>query len=219
MVGFLLPIKDLENNSLNIQQIMRGLSNIRPVFHSEADFQHALAWQIQNDYPEAQIRLEINLDRTGKREYLDILVKLDGWIFAIELKYKTRKFEVNCGEESFVLLNHSAQDCGRYDFIKDIARLERFTKNHPNSLGYAIMLTNECGYWNACKRTNTFDRDFRINEGRTLKGTLRWNKEASEGTIDGRASPLVLNNLYKLNWKNYSETESSKFKYLLLEVK
>lgn len=198
---------------------MRGLSIIRPVFHSEADFQHALAWEIQKHYPGAQIRLEINLDRLGKREYLDILVRLDGFLFAIELKYKTKKFEVNCGEESFVLLNHSAQDCGRYDFIKDITRLERFAKNRPNFLGYAIILTNECGYWNVCKRKNAFDQDFRINEGRILSGTLRWNQRASEGTTKGRENELTIKNSYKLDWLDYSKVESNKFKYLLLKIK
>lgn len=34
------------------------LRNQRKIFHSEADFQFALAWGIQKYYPEAKIRLE-----------------------------------------------------------------------------------------------------------------------------------------------------------------
>jgi hypothetical protein len=37
---------------------MNRLALRRPVFHSEADFQHGLAWQIQLDHPDARVRLE-----------------------------------------------------------------------------------------------------------------------------------------------------------------
>jgi hypothetical protein len=48
------------------------LAERRPVFHSERDFQHALAWQIQLAYPEAQIRLE---PRPRRSIHLDLLVR------------------------------------------------------------------------------------------------------------------------------------------------
>lgn len=43
---------------LNIRSLLTVLGDSRNVFHSEADFQHALAWHIHQKMPEIQIRLE-----------------------------------------------------------------------------------------------------------------------------------------------------------------
>ena len=65
------PILDLD------AAIMR-LAARRPVFHSEADFQFALAWQIHTDHPAAHIRLETRpLPEENLR--LDLHVDLDGY--------------------------------------------------------------------------------------------------------------------------------------------
>ncbi len=45
---------------LDIDRLMTELSRTRKVFHSEADFQHAFAWQIREHTPECEIRLEFN---------------------------------------------------------------------------------------------------------------------------------------------------------------
>ena len=45
---------------LDIDGLMTGLAGTRKVFHSEADFQHALAWQIHEAMPESRIRLEVD---------------------------------------------------------------------------------------------------------------------------------------------------------------
>ena len=44
---------------LNIHLVMQELAKHRPVFHSEADFQFALAWQIRASMPETEVRLGI----------------------------------------------------------------------------------------------------------------------------------------------------------------
>lgn len=49
----------------------------RPVFHSEADFQHALAWSIHRVYPDAKIRLEYRPPSFG-RHYVDLWVVNQG---------------------------------------------------------------------------------------------------------------------------------------------
>lgn len=46
------------NSTLDIEKCMKSLSEKRPIFHSEADFQFALAWEIQKEYPKANVRLE-----------------------------------------------------------------------------------------------------------------------------------------------------------------
>ncbi len=51
--------------SLDIHGALGRLSAVRPIFHSEADFQHALAWTIQLQHPDATIRLEIRPERVA----------------------------------------------------------------------------------------------------------------------------------------------------------
>ncbi len=41
-----------------LHKLMADLAAHRPIFHSEADFQHALAWQIHEAMPDCEIRLE-----------------------------------------------------------------------------------------------------------------------------------------------------------------
>ena len=43
---------------LDIPELMRELARERPLFHSEADFQHALAWRIHETISDCGIRLE-----------------------------------------------------------------------------------------------------------------------------------------------------------------
>jgi hypothetical protein len=53
------------------------LAQRRPIFHSEADLQLALAWELQTSYPDAAVRLEKRVINNPRVE-LDILVILDG---------------------------------------------------------------------------------------------------------------------------------------------
>lgn len=205
---------------LDIQSIVKVLSAKRPIFHSEADFQHALAWEIHAKYPKAAIRLETNPYSDGQRVHIDILVKLGNKKYAIELKYKTRKLDVEYNDETFHLLNQAAQDIGRYDFIKDLVRIEKFISEHNNSAGIVIFMTNDPGYWKQVMTRDTVDRAFRLTEERILEGQLSWGKLASKGTIKGRKNELILNKNYLIKWNDYSQLENSskgKFRYLLLE--
>ena len=51
---------------IDIPKIMNELSKLRPIFHSEADFQHALAWEVHRCFPEAAIRLELPFKAGGR---------------------------------------------------------------------------------------------------------------------------------------------------------
>ena len=141
---------------------------------------------------------------------------------AIELKYKTRKLDIAYGGEDFHLLDQSAQDAGRYDFIKDIGRLERFVAAHPRSCGFAILITNDANYCQPSKRQSiTNFEQFRIHDNSTLQGNLQWGELASVGTRKGREELLVLTNKYPLLWRDYSkvtDTNAGQFRYLLLST-
>ena len=93
-----------------IEQLMKGLAAQRPIFHSEADFQFALAWEIQERNPTLQVRLERPFEgESDSRRRLDIFVKSKSdYALAIELKYLTKKFEDEIEGEEFSLQNQSA---------------------------------------------------------------------------------------------------------------
>jgi len=199
----------------DLHDILSKLSPNRPVFHSEADFQHALAWAIHERYPDARIRLEYRVPDITETIYLDILVELSGVRIGIELKYKTREWIGDFSEEPFALKNQSAHPLGRHDFIKDVTRLEQFARDI--SKGFAIFLTNCPLYWTEVQNKKTVDAQFRLHEGVVLKGTRKWVGSPAKGTTAGRNKPLKLKGEYPLHWQDYS-AEAEEFKYLLLSV-
>ncbi len=168
------------------------------------------------------MRLEFKPPYLDNRVYLDIWVADKDDILAIELKYKTRRLRIKVGNETFDLLNQSAQDTGRYDFLKDIQRLEQVILGQSNIVSYAIFLTNDSAYWKLSRDSQTVDASFRIHQGRILTGELRWGSGASRGTMKAREEPIFIKGVYKLNWQDYSEPNEKpygKFKYLLAEVR
>lgn len=211
---------------IDLTRVLATLANKRQIFHSEADFQHALAWEIHDGYPRCSIRLELRLLHLDNPAYLDILAVSEDATLAIELKYKTRRLLANVGEEAFYLSDQSAQDTGRYDFLKDIQRLEQFVDKHNRAIGYAIMLTNDSSYWKTPRDSQTVDANFQIHDGKVITGELRWGVGASKGTMESREKPIAIRNTYTLLWQDYSELSPNEilqgsyrsFRYLLVKV-
>ena len=171
--------------------------------------------------PEASIRLERPILIGQQSLHLDVWVANKGAILAIELKYKSRALKVQLCEEHFALKNQGAQDIGRYDFIKDIQRLEQIVANQETTVGYAVFLTNDSAYWVEQTQHQTVDADFRLYQGRTLEGTLQWGAGASEGTKRGREKALILHGNYMVTWHDYSTVSNERyglFRYLVIEV-
>jgi hypothetical protein len=204
-----------------IGEVLTSLAIRRRIFHSEADFQHAFAWEVHKQLPDASIRLEFPILIGHRPLHLDVLVANKGIVYAIELKYKTRGLKVLLGEEHFILKDQSAQDHGRYDLIKDIQRLEQIVAPRQNIVGHAIFLTNDSAYWTRQTQRKTVDADFRLHQGRVIQGTLKWADGASEGTKRNREKPLMLHGRYPVNWHRYSEVSPKtygQFRYLAIKV-
>ena len=202
---------------LDIDPILIELARERPVFHSEADFQHVLAWEIREHLRDAKgkdvkICLEVPVPPLAgekARRHIDILV---ADVCAIEVKYKTKPQENPA--EGFDLRDHSAHDFGRYEFLRDIERLEQLIVEGLYSSGYAIMLTNDQHYWEKGRFKPTQDAAFRIHDGRIVEGTLKW---ADDREYRRKLStPLVLKGRYALCWRDYSDLG---FRYLVVEVR
>ena len=210
---------------LTIIDVLAALAKQRPVFHSEADFQHAIAWEIHQRLPRASVRLErpVEVSHLNKLLHVDIWIEQDGDVIALELKYKTRALQVCVGKEQYALRSQSAQDIGRYDFIKDIERVENIVADRaPHATGYAILLTNDPSYWTRSLNDNTVDVKFRLHEGSNLHGSLDWGLRASPGTRSGREQTLRLRVSYALRWEDYSRPDHGsygRFRYLVAEVK
>ena len=205
---------------LNIIGLMEGLFQDRPIFHSEADFQHAFAWHIHRLMPpDCQVRLEFKPFPTEKM-YLDLWLPSLG--VAIELKYRTQRLTLKRVNESFDLRNQDARDLGRYDFIKDIQRLERVVADGPAETGFAVLLTNDPLYWRKPSRqTDTVDAAFRLHESRRIMGQMAWSDRAKRGTTKCREKPIRLKGSYDCVWRDYSSLEEGKFqkfRYLPVSV-
>lgn len=208
-----------------IPEVLTVLSEQRSVFHSEADFQHALAWEVHRRMPQASVRLErpVKLSTVDKPLHVDVWIECDGDILIIELKYKTTALQTLERGERFILQTHGARDLGRYDFIKDVWRVETIVASSTRAAGYAILLTNDPLYWARSHHGRTVDANLRLHEGRDLHGTLDWGTQASEGTKRGRERALQLTGSYPLRWKDYSrasvEAKCTKFRYLAVAIK
>jgi len=205
---------------LAIHDLLGSLAIDRPVFHSEADFQHAFAWLLHQRHPELAVRLEVPVHVGESCLHLDVMAFSETLRVAIEIKYKTRAALCVAGTEVFGLTSQAAQDLGRYDFVKDVERLERVAAARPGTIGYAVLLTNDQSYWKA-GRPGSVDEDFRLYDGRRISGTLSWRAGAASGTIRGREAPLVLCGSYEATWRDYSEIgpkERDRFRYLAIAL-
>ncbi len=216
-----IRIDGVQLMTLDIPSLMVTLSEERPVFHSEADFQHALAWQLHKVMPTDEIRLEYKPFQ-DERMYLDIWMRRQTVGVAIELKYLTKDLKLKRGDEFFALRDQGAQDLGRYDFLKDVQRLEQVVYGPGLArVGYAVLLTNAPPYWKPPSRP-TIDAAFRLNEGRKITGEKAWSAQASEGTTTGREEPIRLKGSYDCVWRDYwsfGEATNQRFRYLMIEVR
>lgn len=195
---------------------MGTLASKRPIFHSEADFQHALAWEVQLAHPNAEIRLEKRVAVQPNIE-LDLLVALNGARFGVELKYLRRGMTAEVEGETFALAT-GADDHGRYFAIEDIARLERLVAGGNIDSGALILLTNVANIWEppASRRRVLYD-DFRIHDGHVLSGEMTWGTWGAEG---GRppGGTVTLAGAYPLSWSDYSIVGDARFRYLLVGI-
>jgi hypothetical protein len=204
---------------VHLPEILEKLATKRPIFHSEADFQHALAWELHEALPEARVRLEVPVRGEQRAIHIDLVIAIGNAVTAVELKYLTRGISMTLDGEPYNLADQSAQDISRYDCIKDICRLEGIVASGRAVAGYAVVLTNDSAYWKVAANSNTVDAEFRLHDGRTLEGELRWSTKAGTGTTKGREQPLSLRGKHALKWHDYSTIAAAsygKFRYLVL---
>lgn len=230
-----------EFNLQAIERIMTELGAVPRIFNSEAQFQFELTWKIKEEF-NCEVRLEeLSRISEGKKEYTDIILEKDGLRIALELKYKTAKYEDE--SQNIYLKAHGAADLGAYDFLWDVHRIQLLTGmetsakdevKRPCDRGYAIILTNDSHYWKDATIKETIIRDFLIGSGEFSHGVL-YKKIHKWYTLDGeegyskallndrsRQHEIDLKRNYFFQWKPYHTIDTDKshneFKYMIIEM-
>jgi len=207
-------------DNFDIAAVMASLATVRPVFHSEADFQFAIAQEIHKRHPLLDIRLEIPV---FERKALDLLLRdpESNEAYAIELKYKKAFWTGIVVGENYKLANHGADDIGSYDILKDVMRIERIIDDRVASAGSVVTLTNDPVYWNVRSEgsAETNAHLFRIHEGLVIAGTRAWGANTG-GSKKGREEDITLRGTYSCRWNDYSDQGGLRgtFRYITFDV-
>lgn len=197
--------------SERLESAMEHLRKTRKVFHSEADFQHALAWTLR-EQDAGEIRLEVPHRTEGPRIAIDLVVRRGGEQAAIELKYRKKGGRIlQDGDEKFHHASQGAHDHGRYDFWADVARLERLVDRHDFAFGAAIVVTNDPLYWKAPARTGLLDDAFRMHHERVAPREMRWLRDDT-GTSAQRRTPLTFTREHRCSWREFSAVDGAEFR-------
>lgn len=220
-----------------IKDCIDGFATKGVVFSNEAQFQFALAWNLKEKLTEIKMKnFEILLEhlvRIGdKKYYIDILIRIENKLYPIELKYKNaaKNLTYISNGRKYHTFNQGAEDCGSYDFLNDIMRLELLTDKNVQIIsdctvqsGFAIMMTNDHLYKRAPLTKTNGDHycweQFFLTDKKLIKGTLNWiDKNArtinEPGELyekirktygEARAKPITLKNEegYRLDWQPY----------------
>jgi hypothetical protein len=192
------------------------LRQARSVFHSEADFQQALAWAIHVSDSSARVRLET---RPAPGMRLDLLIwrpDLNRHL-ALELKYMTAAWSGEVDGEQYGLVSQGAQDIRAYDVLKDVQRVERFVNGHPGWSGMVLVLSNDPGYWSRPGHGRATNAGaFRIYEGQVISGSRAWGPDTGAGTMRDREAVIELRGDYRCGWSPYSVLPGSRGEFRLL---
>ncbi len=193
---------------------MSDLAETRPVFHSEADFQHALAWRLGQEG--CEIRLEVPWRADPPVPRIDLVVTHEGQRGAVELKYWKRKASIRHGDEQFDLTDQGAHDLSRYDFWHDVARVERLVDGGDFAFGCTIALTNDERYWKA-GRSGGLDEAFRMHEDHPSRRAMAWARSGT-GTSRGREAELQMARDHRCVWSDYSSPDGQRFRWAWVTV-
>lgn len=236
-----------------LTNIIQKLGKAKRIFNSEAQFQFELGWKIKEQF-DCKVKFE-ELSRiisdiskkgkpTSKKDYTDLILEKDNLRIAIELKYKTAKYDdIN---NNISLKPHGAADLGRYDFMWDIQRIQglkrEITKGQELGIccpkGYAVILTNDKHYWDSCPNNNVpqnitvIDKDFFIGEfiegvkqSRTYirEGDHDWQKINGQTPklSESRKNKITMTKDYPYQWEDYyknGEMKNGVFRFLIVEV-
>ncbi len=188
---------------------MKHLARRHPLFHREADFQHAFAWLAHELEPAADVRLERRLS-AETNERVDLLLVVGDLSIAVELNYPLAELHATVIDEPFIQRAHGADDVVRFNYVWDIVRLERLVDGGVAHAGVAVLLTNVAWLWQPRKtsaRGPAADTEFSVHDGRELTGQLSWTGTATWWRIQKLPEAVHLRGRYPMRWQLYSTVD------------
>jgi len=175
--------------------VKQFLDTNKELLFNERDFQMHLATSLRKsghyDDVDVEYYVPVNeLDGYTKiwdtELRMDVLVRKNQEFLPIELKYKTKavrkrilRFGEPIAEEVEVMKNQGAQDLGKYDFWKDVRRIEIVRKRFKAiKNGLAVFVTNDPAYLKAGRNTSNHVQ-FSMTEGAHSKEKHWLDKEST----------------------------------------
>lgn len=221
-----------ETFQTNSQQVRADMDSFltsvgfqKQFFANEKEFQVSLAFHLDRTQHYQQIHLEYSIpsnilpDYVWKEDnlYFDIVVETkNGQLIPIELKYKTTNKKGWYPEktERFGALvencvkNQGARDLGAYSFWKDVRRLELLKKKYEKvELGFAVLLTNDEGYWTLPDNNDVAYENFSVRDGITSKIEKHWKGKENDPNFN-------LEKEYPVKWS----TQTGYYRSLIVQV-
>ena len=213
-------------NRKDIIHALNALSEVRPVFYSEADFQHSLANILASNGFNCRLEKPYSIMVNGEeiRVELDILVVENGQNeTAIELKYVKKRYAGIHSDEHFDLAESWSANLSRFDCFADLQRVSALVNAGKAASGFCIFLTNKENAWrDDVTASGNLGSQFSIHEGRVLLAgeILNWFGNPHEGNVGTKRlppyCPIQINQNIELKWVDYSNSGTC-FRYLLLE--
>lgn len=224
------------------KDLLSYVKQIDRVIFNERDLQLYLSDKLKSSGHYDDIHLEYHLpkgvnskfdegyaDWETERPSIDIVLEIGRRFIAIELKNKLKSFSTNLsrfGESTDVqiLKNQSAQNIGRYQFWKDVKRIELLKQSYKNVLGgIALFLTNDTNYMRTSTEADyaAFSMVSDISSG-GIANPLDWKfpfKKDKNGKdlMDKSGNPIrkspaiVLDEMYSPSWTEVFVIDNENF--------
>ena len=217
-------------NAASLDKILQNLSHRRPVFHSEADFQHELAIWIQSAGWDVRLEVPrpIAVNQASMTAEIDLLIRKNGEWTAIELKYVKKSTHVVHGDEQFHLAGSWGTNLSRFDCWADYRRIESIVAAGHAQQGHAVFLTNVAPAWNKdVGPTRNLASMFSLHEGRTVPAgsSLNWTPATpTAGSVSAKRlppyAPVLVSRAQACRWTDYSQLgqPGGTFRYLMLST-
>lgn len=209
---------------VEIENIIQKFGNTGNLFLCERQFQFDLAQEISKTFNNYAVHLEFPSEKNccDRLLFYYIVIEEKNQYFVIELKYKTKNADIIYKNNKYSLKNQSAQDLGRFDFLKDISRIEQWNQFNPNRTfagGVAMILTNDSSYWEKTGENCNYEAFALKDETTIVAGKKEWSSENLNYVGKARKNGLNLLHDYTVKWVNYHKDENNEFRYLLEEIK
>lgn len=212
----------------DISNFLNGNSEL---LFNERDFQMHLATYLRDTKKYEDVDVEYYVPYEELENYIwknelriDIVVRKGQEYLPIELKYKTKSVKQKISrfgkelEKCEVMKNQGAQDLGKYNFWKDVRRVELVCKRFKNiKNGLAVFLTNDNAYLKAGRNDSNCIK-LSMSEGEHDRDKF-WLKPESSCAKENKNFSVEKD--YSINWQKTSfDIENTKhdFYYCIVTI-